>query len=113
MTTEHLRPLLDDVRKMRFLSCLASNLAVEEVPEVAVQMVRVGRLTALAKPDGGDCPQIGVQNRCSTVERSSGGRNSTASNYSVNKGRHGMHRPRVAVIDRSSSRGSSDVDWWD
>ena len=53
MTTEHLRPLLDDVRGMRLLSCLASNLAVVDVPEVAVQMVRVGRLTALAKPDGG------------------------------------------------------------
>ena len=53
MTTEHLRPLLDDVRGMRLLSCLASNLAGADVPEVAVQMVRVGRLTALAKPDGG------------------------------------------------------------
>ena len=53
VTTEHLRPLLDDVRGMRLLSCLASNLAVADVPEVAVQMVRVGRLTALTKPDGG------------------------------------------------------------
>ena len=53
MTAEHLRPLLDDVRKMRLLSCLASNLAVADVPGVAVQMVRVGRLTALTKPDGG------------------------------------------------------------
>ena len=53
MTTEHLRPLLDDAGGMRLLSCLASNLAVAEEPEVAVQMVRVGRLTVLAKPDGG------------------------------------------------------------
>ena len=46
MTTEHLKPLLDDVRGMRLLS-------FGDVPEVA-QMVRVGRLAALAKPVAGD-----------------------------------------------------------
>ena len=39
MTTEHLRPLHDDARA--------------QIPDVAVRMVRLGRLTALSKPDGG------------------------------------------------------------
>ena len=53
MTTEHLRPLLSDMREMRLLSALGSRLATADVPEVAVQMVRLGRMTALTKPDGG------------------------------------------------------------
>ena len=38
MTNEHFRPLLD---------------ARAAVPQVVIEMVRVGRLTALTKPDGG------------------------------------------------------------
>ena len=53
MTTEHLRPLLSDLRGMRLLSALGSRLATADVPEVAVQMVRLGLMTALTKPDGG------------------------------------------------------------
>ena len=53
MTTEHLRPLLSDIRGMRLLSALGSRLAIADVPEVAVRMVRLGRMTALTKPDGG------------------------------------------------------------
>ena len=49
MTTEHLRPLLSDIRGMRLLSALGSRLATADVPEVAVQMVRLGRMTALTK----------------------------------------------------------------
>ena len=53
MTTEHLRPLLSDCRGMRLLFHLGENLARGHVPEVAVSMVRAGRMTALKKPDGG------------------------------------------------------------
>ena len=53
MTTEHLRPLLSDLCGMRLLSALGSRLATADVPEVAVQMVRLGLMTALTKPDGG------------------------------------------------------------
>ena len=49
-TTEHLRPLLDDVR---LFTALGSRLAKALVPQVAVDLIRVGRLTALSKPDGG------------------------------------------------------------
>ena len=53
MTTEHLRPLLDDVRATRLFFRLGENLARAQVPEVAVAMVRSGRMTALSKDDGG------------------------------------------------------------
>ena len=53
MTTEHLRPLLEDVRGMKLLSKLAALLAKAQVSDVAIQMICLGRLTALSKPDGG------------------------------------------------------------
>ena len=53
MTCEHLRPLLDEGKAMQLLFKLGENLARAHVPEVAVSMVRSGRLTALSKPDGG------------------------------------------------------------
>ena len=53
MTTEHFRPLLDDARGMQLFTALGSRLATALVPQVAVDLIRVGRLTALSKPDGG------------------------------------------------------------
>ena len=53
MTTEHLRPLLDDVRATHMFFRLGENLARAQVPGVAVAMVRSGRMTALSKDDGG------------------------------------------------------------
>ena len=53
MTWEHLRPLLDEVRAMQQLFKLGENFARGQVPPAVVNMVRCGRMTALAKPDGG------------------------------------------------------------
>ena len=53
MTTEHLRLLLDDVRATHMFFRLGENLARAQVSEVAVAMVRFGRMTALSKDDGG------------------------------------------------------------
>ena len=50
MTTVHLRPLLDDMRVMRLFTELGSRKAV--VPQVAIDLITVGRLTALSLPDG-------------------------------------------------------------
>ena len=50
VTTEHLRPLLDDVRGMQLFTALGSRLAKALVPQVAVDLIRVGRVTA---SDGG------------------------------------------------------------
>ena len=46
-------PLLDEVRSMHFLFRLGENLARAHVLPIVVHMVRCGRMTALAKPDGG------------------------------------------------------------
>ena len=49
MTTEHLRPLLEDVRGMKLLSNLAALLAKAQVTDIATQMIRVGRLTTFVQ----------------------------------------------------------------
>ena len=53
MTTEHLRPLLDEGRSLELFSEVCSRLAQAKVARTVVDMVRSGRLTALTKPDGG------------------------------------------------------------
>ena len=52
MTTEHLRPLLPDNRESHLFFHIC-EMARAEVPEVAVNIIRMGRFTALSKPDGG------------------------------------------------------------
>ena len=49
MTVGHLRPLLDCPRD----HCLFHTLAVGLVPQPIVDATRLGRMTALSKPDGG------------------------------------------------------------
>ena len=53
LTTEHLRPLLDDARALHLFFMVAQKLARADVPEAVVDLTRVGRLTSLTKPDGG------------------------------------------------------------
>ena len=53
MTSEHLRPLLDDWSSMQVLVKAAEMFARAEIPESVVQIVKMGRLTAVSKPDGG------------------------------------------------------------
>ena len=50
---EHLRPLLDDARSLHSFFLVAEQLARAQVPDGVVDLVRLGRLTALTKPDGG------------------------------------------------------------
>ena len=47
-----MRPLLDDVRGRKLLFAVGEQLARAAVPHEVVEMIRVGRLTALSKPDG-------------------------------------------------------------
>ena len=51
MTTEHF--LSDDVRGIRLFTEVGSRLAKALIPQVAIDLIRVGRLTALSKSDGG------------------------------------------------------------
>ena len=53
MTMEHLRPLLDNDRALHTFFSVAEQFARAQVPQGVVDMVRLGRLTALSKPDGG------------------------------------------------------------
>ena len=53
MAVEHLRPLLDNLRDVHMFFLMAEQLVQGRAPEVAVQAIRLGRLTALRKPDGG------------------------------------------------------------
>ena len=53
MTMEHLRSLLDNDRALHSFFCVAEQFARAQVPQGVVDMVRLGRLTALSKPDGG------------------------------------------------------------
>ena len=53
MTCEHLRPLLPDHRGLHLLFQIAERMAKAQVPEAVVNFIRMGRLTALSKPDGG------------------------------------------------------------
>ena len=53
MTADHLFPILESEVDSGMFVQVASRLAVGDVPEEVVDGIRLGRLTALAKPDGG------------------------------------------------------------
>ena len=53
MTSEHLRPLLQSEKDMTLFWQIAQDLARAAVPDVIVDSVRLGRITALQKPNGG------------------------------------------------------------
>ena len=53
MTTDHLFPLKESERDSQKLHQFASTLARAEVPAEIVDLIRMGRITALRKKDGG------------------------------------------------------------
>ena len=53
MTYEHLQPFLESERDAELLCQVAALLARGHIPPTALQVLRLGRLTALNKPDGG------------------------------------------------------------
>ena len=53
MTCEHLQPILESDRDTGLLCHVALLVARGCVPQVALQVLRMGRLTALKKPQGG------------------------------------------------------------
>ena len=53
MTMEHLRLLLAEPGALHFFFLIGEKLAQALVPGSIVDIVRMGRLTALSKPDGG------------------------------------------------------------
>ena len=53
MTADHLRPLLDNDHDIASVCRFAQIMAWGEVPDLIEPAVRLGRITALQKPDGG------------------------------------------------------------
>ena len=53
MTSEHVRPLLDNPHDMERFWRMGQELARAETPDVVVDAIRLGRTTALSKPSGG------------------------------------------------------------
>ena len=53
MTSDHLFPVLENEGDSNLLCRVASLLAVGQVPDSTLEAVRLGRMTALSKPDGG------------------------------------------------------------
>ena len=53
MTVEHLRPLLDLMRDQRLLCKLAEKVARANITPTVIEAIRMGRMTALRKANGG------------------------------------------------------------
>ena len=53
MTVEHLRILLDNIRDSKLFFRACEQMAQAKVPDPIIAAIRVGRMTALRKPDGG------------------------------------------------------------
>ena len=53
MTVEHLRTLLDSVKDQQLLCKLAQQVAVAGITPTVVEPIRMGRMTALRKTNGG------------------------------------------------------------
>ena len=92
MTSEHLRPLLDDWSSMQVLVKAAEMFAWTEIPESVVQIVKMGRLTALSKPDGG-VPCGGHNGEAVGPSCDEGDVSPSA--CSLHPSRMRMHRPRA------------------
>ena len=52
MTAEHLRPVLDCMNDAELLFHLANDLAQASVPPDIIEVIRLGRMTALQKSNG-------------------------------------------------------------
>ena len=53
MTSEHLFPMLENDGDLQALTEFASMMARGDVPPQAKEVLRLGRMSALQKPDGG------------------------------------------------------------
>ena len=53
MTVEHLRPLLDSVTDQQWLCKLAEEVAQGRITPTVIEAIRMGRMTALRKANGG------------------------------------------------------------
>ena len=95
MTAEHLKPLLDNFRDTELFCQVGKHLAQDKIPIDVLEIVRMGRMTALQKANGGvrgivagDMQTFGHKNNCSADPRSCGEGDIPNSIRVVNAGRH-------------------------
>ena len=96
MTAEHLKPLLDNFRDTELFCQVEEHLAQGKIPRDVLEMVRMGRMTALQKANGGVrgivagdmVRRFGYKNDCSADPRSCGEGDIPISIRVVNAGRH-------------------------
>ena len=99
MTVEHLQPLLDHPKDLRLFFQVAERLARGQVPQDIQAAIRMGRLTALRKADGGvrgivaggHRSQIGCAHDVSTIDGRSAAGNGPISVCHDNEGRVRVH----------------------
>ena len=117
MTMEHLRPLLDDVRALHSFFLMVEQLAQANVPLAIVNLVRMGRLTALSESDGGvrgivagDVVRRLVARTISQQLAPAVERATSPHQYAMTT-RAGwrMRGPRSSGLDRVGSRGNCHV----
>ena len=79
MTTEHLRVLFESRRCQGLFFKLAERLARADVPDAIISVVRMGRMTAVRKADGGVRGIVAGPDDLTTVEPDSGSNHSAFS----------------------------------
>ena len=120
MTTEHLRPLLDQSRDSHNLFVMAERMARAEAPPSVNDAIRLGRLTALQKPRGavrgivaGDILRWLVSHTMSQqLSKAVGSGNGAFPVCDDHKSRNRMHCPRFASSDGSGSSVHLDFYRW-
>ena len=104
MTADHLRPLLESERDSEVLAELGASLAKGEGPEVVWEAIRMGRMTALRKADGGvrgivvwrPLPKTCRSHHCTTDRKVSGGRDVAIPTCAVDQGKDRVCQSHVA-----------------
>ena len=117
MTTEHLRLVLDTVHHAQLLFKLGEQLSRAETPTTIVNSVRLGRLTALQKPNGGVRGVVAADilrrlvGRTMAQQLSDVVKAATAPFQCALSTRAGTecHGPCIAVIDRGEPKYDGDV----
>ena len=119
MTVEHLRPLMESGVCTALLGEVATQFARGQVPEEVLPAVRLGRMTALQKPDGGvrgivvGCvSEVGWSDSCQAIRRARSGGNTSLPIRSFHPCRHGMCCTRCEGAYQSRSKCHHLVHRW-
>ena len=113
MTSDHLFPVQENEGDSERLVEMASLLAMGRVPEEIIEALRLSRLTALSKPDGGvrgivvgDILRMVARTIAKQIaQQVSGSSHCSLPVRPLNKSKMCVRCSHVALYDRSQSRG--------